>query len=71
MKNSFYELKSCLTECKESQSPDDIFTGLMMDFAVECHGKVAELTDIRENVPNRKNVFGHMSVQNFIRSGLQ
>lgn len=52
MENSLKNLKSILGKSQESQSPDDIFTDVMMDFSVKTYGEIADLKEMIHEMEN-------------------
>lgn len=52
MENSLENLKSILGKSQESQSPDDIFTDVMMDFSVKAYGEIADLKEMIHKMEN-------------------
>lgn len=52
MEASQEKLTSILKTSKQSQTPDDIFTDVMVDFAVQCFGKIAGLKEMMKKMEN-------------------
>lgn len=52
MEASQEKLTSILKTSKQSQTSDDIFTDVMVDFAVQCFGKIVDLKEMVKRMEN-------------------